>query len=87
MELWKRNLFVCWIGMFFSSIGMSQIAPILPLYIKQLGVTDVSLIQQYSGIIFGCTFVVAAFFRQFEGKLLINMEENQCFYVQVLGWE
>ncbi len=51
MELWKRNLFVCWIGMFFSSIGMSQIAPILPLYIKQLGVTDVSLIQQYSGII------------------------------------
>lgn len=62
MELWKRNLFVCWIGMFFSSIGMSQIAPILPLYIKQLGVTDVSLIQQYSGIIFGCTFVVATFF-------------------------
>lgn len=51
MELWKRNLFVCWIGMFLVLCGDRQIAPILPLYIKQLGVTDVSLIQQYSGII------------------------------------
>ncbi len=44
--------FICMLDRYvFSSIGMSQIAPILPLYIKQLGVTDVSLIQQYSGII------------------------------------
>lgn len=38
MEIWKRNLVVCWLGMFVTAIGMSQIAPVLPLYIKMLGV-------------------------------------------------
>ena len=39
MKMWKRNLIVCWFGMFVASVGMSQIAPVLPLYIKHLGVT------------------------------------------------
>ncbi|EKQ54706.1 MAG: arabinose efflux permease family protein [Clostridium sp. Maddingley MBC34-26] len=40
MKLWKRNLIVCWFGMFVSSIGMSQIAPVLPLYISHLGIIN-----------------------------------------------
>ena len=38
MKIWKRNLIVCWFGMFVTMIGMSQIAPVLPLYIKHLGI-------------------------------------------------
>lgn len=26
MPIWKRNLFVCWIGVFIASIGMSEVA-------------------------------------------------------------
>ncbi|WP_248928871.1 multidrug efflux MFS transporter [Paenibacillus hamazuiensis] len=62
MPIWKRNLFVCWFGMFVTGIGMSQIAPILPLYIKQLGVHDSGSISQLSGLAFGITFIVSAIF-------------------------
>ncbi|MCS7460602.1 multidrug efflux MFS transporter [Paenibacillus doosanensis] len=62
MPLWKRNLFVCWFGLFVSGVGMSQIAPVLPLFIKQLGVEDASSIAQYSGIAFGVTYMISAVF-------------------------
>ncbi|MBW7454749.1 multidrug efflux MFS transporter [Paenibacillus sepulcri] len=62
MPMWKRNLFFCWFGMFVTGIGMSQIAPILPLYIKQLGVHDSGSIVQFAGLAFGITFIVSAIF-------------------------
>lgn len=68
MEIWKRNLIVCWFGMFVTSVGMSQIAPVLPLYIKQLGVRDIALIEQFSGIAFGVTFIVSAVFSPIWGQ-------------------
>ncbi|GGH23411.1 multidrug efflux MFS transporter [Paenibacillus segetis] len=62
MPIWKRNLIVCWFGMFVTGVGMSQLAPILPLYIKQLGVHNANSIAQYSGIAFGITFIISAIF-------------------------
>ncbi|AGK95734.1 multidrug efflux MFS transporter [Clostridium pasteurianum] len=62
MKIWKRNLIVCWFGTFVTLIGMSQIAPIMPLYIKQLGIHNTSQIEQIAGIAFGITFVVSAIF-------------------------
>ncbi len=41
---------------------MSQIAPVLPLYIKHLGVDNTALITQYSGFAFGVTFLISAVF-------------------------
>jgi len=60
--MWKRNLIVCWFGMFVTGIGMSQIAPVLPLYIQHLGVQDAASITQLSGIAFGITFIISAIF-------------------------
>ncbi len=62
MPIWKRNLFICWFGMFVSGIGMSQIAPVLPLYIQHLGVHNTSSIAQLSGIAFGVTYIISAIF-------------------------
>jgi DHA1 family multidrug resistance protein-like MFS transporter len=62
MEMWKRNLRVCWFGMFVTGIGMSQIAPVLPLYIQHLGVQDAASIEKLSGIAFGSTFIISAIF-------------------------
>lgn len=62
MKIWKRNLIVCWLGAFVTALGLSQIAPIMPLYIKQLGIHDISTIEQISGVAFGVTFVVLAIF-------------------------
>jgi DHA1 family multidrug resistance protein-like MFS transporter len=68
MKIWKRNLIVCWFGMFVTNIGMSQIAPVLPLYIKQLGVQNTILIEQFSGIAFGVTFIISAIFSLIWGQ-------------------
>ncbi len=60
MEFWKKNLFVCWFGCFATAAGLSQIAPVLPLYIEHLGVQNIEEIEQWSGIAFGVTFIVMA---------------------------
>jgi MFS family permease len=41
---------------------MSQIAPVLPLYIKHLGIASEALIAQFSGFAFGVTFIISAIF-------------------------
>ncbi|KWX75970.1 MFS transporter [Paenibacillus riograndensis] len=62
MPVWKRNLLVCWFGIFVTGVGMSQIAPVLPLYIQQLGVENPASIARLSGIAFGITYVISALF-------------------------
>ncbi|OCT16373.1 MFS transporter [Paenibacillus pectinilyticus] len=62
MPIWKRNLIVCWFGMFVSGVGMSMLAPVLPLYIQHLGVADTGKIAQLSGFAFGITFIISAIF-------------------------
>ncbi len=62
MEIWKKNLIVCWFGIFVASMGMSQIAPVLPLYIRHLGVTNTASIAQLSGLAFGVTYIICAIF-------------------------
>lgn len=69
MKVWKRNLIVCWFGMFVSSIGMSQIAPVLPLYINHLGITSSAAIAQLSGLAFGITYIISAVFSPIWGHV------------------
>jgi DHA1 family multidrug resistance protein-like MFS transporter len=68
LEIWKRNLVVCWFGMFVTMIGLSQIAPVLPLYLKQLGVHNTASIMRLSGIAFGSTYIISAIFSPIWGK-------------------
>ncbi|MBP2642752.1 MAG: major facilitator superfamily 1 [Firmicutes bacterium] len=68
MELWKKNLLVSWFCVFVISSGGSQIAPLLPLYIEHLGVTNVVEIEQWSGLAFGINFVMLAIFSPIWGK-------------------
>ncbi|EAH8124121.1 multidrug efflux MFS transporter [Campylobacter coli] len=62
MENFNRTLLVCWFGVFTTSMGFSQIAPILPFYIKELGHVDMSEIAFYSGLAFGITPLFMAVF-------------------------
>jgi len=54
--------------MLTASIGMSQIAPVLPLYIKHLGIHNTAQIEQFSGFAFGITFIMLAIFSPIWGK-------------------
>lgn len=68
MEIWKRNLFVCWFGVLATSAGLSQLTPILPLYIEQLGVHSLPEIEQWSGLTYGVTFICMAIFSPLWGR-------------------
>lgn len=69
MEVWKKNMIVCCITVFIVSSGMSQMAPMLPLYIEQLGVHDSGDVARWSGIVFGANFISLAIFSPIWGKL------------------
>ena len=69
IPLWKKNLYICCIASFIVSIGMSQMAPILPLYIAELGVDNPADVARWSGIVFGCNFISLAIFSPIWGRL------------------
>ena len=52
-----------------TGIGMSQIAPILPIYVSDLGTFDQGAINQLSGLAFGITFLVSAIFSPIWGSV------------------
>ncbi|BBB92055.1 MAG TPA: multidrug efflux MFS transporter [Methylomusa anaerophila] len=68
MENWKRNLMVCWFGVLATSAGLSQLTPILPLYIDQLGIHNFQDIERWSGIAYGITFIFMAVFSPLWGQ-------------------
>ncbi len=62
-------MLVCCLTAFIVSSGMSQMAPMLPLYIEQLGIHDAGEIARWSGIVFGCNFISLAIFSPIWGAV------------------
>ncbi len=56
---WQRNLAVSLFGSFTTVVGMTLLLPFLPLYVEQLGVRDQAAIVQWSGVVYGATFLSA----------------------------
>ena len=56
---WRGNLAVAVFGSFTTLVGMTLLLPFLPLYVEQLGVHDQAAIVQWSGVIYGATFLTA----------------------------
>jgi len=69
METWKRNLVILWIALFFAATGLSAVVPFLPLFIRQLGVTNLSETSQWSGYVFSAPFIVSFFVIPLWGSL------------------
>ncbi|PWK12732.1 multidrug efflux MFS transporter [Tumebacillus permanentifrigoris] len=69
MQLWKRNLLVLWFANFTVMAGMSLVMPFLPLYIKDLGVTDPAELTKWAGLVFSGTFMTSAIFAPIWGAL------------------
>ncbi|KGI55901.1 MFS transporter [Campylobacter sp. MIT 97-5078] len=69
MGNFKKNLLICWFGVFTTSMGLSQLAPILPFYIRSLGVSEYGQITFYSGLCFGITALMMTFCSPFWGHL------------------
>ena len=59
MEIWRKNLYSIWIAQFIAMVGMSMVIPFLPFYVRELGVTDLTEIEKWSGLAFAGTFIMA----------------------------
>ena len=72
MDTFNKTLLVCWFGIFTTSMGLSQLAPILPLYIRSLGVSEYESVAFYSGLSFGITSLFMAAFSPIWGALTLR---------------
>ncbi|GGA50295.1 MFS transporter [Kroppenstedtia guangzhouensis] len=59
METWKRNLYILMASQFLVMSAMSMVIPFLPLYLKEMGMTDPKQVQWWAGLIFGINFLSA----------------------------
>lgn len=66
---WRANLAACAFGSFTTIVGMTILLPYLPLYIRQLGMTDSADVIRWSGIAYAATFLTAALTAPLWGRL------------------
>ena len=60
MEIsWRKNLYIIWSAQLIAMIGMSMVIPFLPLYVKDLGVTEISEVKRWSGLVVSGVFITA----------------------------
>ncbi|ULT54656.1 MFS transporter [Neobacillus drentensis] len=67
MLLWKRNLWVLWIGVFFTAASFSMVIPFLPIFLLQLGVHQHT--EMWSGLLFSSAFFAGALSSPFWGRM------------------
>lgn len=51
MELWKRNLLVAWLAQFIGTLGFQFVLPFLPLYVQDLGITNLTEVELWTGVL------------------------------------
>ena len=85
MEIWQRNLAICCAATFIVSVGTSQMAPILPLYICELGIEAPEDVARWSGIVFGCSFVTLAIFSPIWGRVA-DRYGRKSMILRATGW-
>ncbi|MEG0285089.1 MAG: multidrug efflux MFS transporter [Vagococcus sp.] len=69
MEIdWKKNLYIAWVGCFFTGASFSLVMPFIPIYIEQLG-APADKIEFYAGLSISVTALSAAIFSPIWGSL------------------
>lgn len=69
MESWKKNLYSLWCAQFIAALGLNLVAPFLPFYLRDLGVTGDQSVKIWSGIAYAAPFLVSALMQPLWGIL------------------
>ena len=69
LATWRRNQFAVTAASFMGFTGFTLVMPFLPVYIQELGVTDVGEIALWAGLSLGVTPAVTAVLSPFWGRL------------------
>jgi len=66
---WQRNLAAIWFAELVAIVGFSVVSPILPLYVRALGVQDEQGIRLWAGLVFSAHAVTMTIFGPIWGAL------------------
>ena len=69
METWKRTVYISLVCVFCTAFGVSQLAPILPLYFHDLGVQTPEAMSLWSGLATGATYIIVCLAAPFWGRV------------------
>lgn len=69
METWKRTVYISLVCVFCTAFGVSQLAPILPLYFHNLGVQTPEAMSLWSGLATGATYIIVCLAAPFWGRV------------------
>ena len=69
METWKRTVYTSLVCVFCTAFGVSQLAPILPLYFHDLGVQTPEAMSLWSGLATGATYIIVCLAAPFWGRV------------------
>ena len=69
METWKRTVYISLVCVFCTAFGVSQLAPILPLYFHDLGVKTPEAMSLWSGLATGATYLIVCLAAPFWGRV------------------
>jgi len=67
MLIWKRNLLILWIGVFFTAASFNMVVPFLPIFLPEIGVTE--HLELWSGVLFSAAFFAGAMSSPFWGRV------------------
>jgi DHA1 family multidrug resistance protein-like MFS transporter len=67
--VWKRNLAVLGVGQFVAVSAMGIVIPLIPFFLRDLGMTDRAALERWSGLIFSGPFLAAALMSPVWGAL------------------
>ena len=68
-RVWRRNLTALTAAVFIGFTGFTLVMPFLPIYISQMGVSDVGVIAAWTGVTLGVTPAMTAVFAPLWGRL------------------
>ncbi len=66
---WQQNLRAIWFAELVAIVGFAMVIPILPLYVRELGVQSERQVRIWSGVIFSAQAVTMAIFGPIWGAL------------------
>jgi MFS family permease len=66
---WRRNLWAITAASFIGFAGFTLVMPFLPLYIAEMGVTDVAAVARWTGVIIGITPAMTALLAPTWGRM------------------
>lgn len=66
---WKKTFYAVWLAQVCSITGFSAVLPFLPLFIRELGVTEPAAVARWAGIVSSAAAVTMGFFGPIWGAL------------------